>query len=80
MWLKNKGRKIINQGKEFPNLEDVQINKPVKITSPKLNKEAKVEQISNSKSSRWHNAEEPPIFTRGEGTRSSDTSFSEDVS
>ena len=37
---RTKAKNIINQGKEFPNLEDVQINEPVKITSPKLNKEA----------------------------------------
>ncbi|PSS32803.1 Mediator of RNA polymerase II transcription subunit 26b [Actinidia chinensis var. chinensis] len=40
--------KIINKEKEFPNLEDVQINELVKITSPKLNKETKVEEQPKS--------------------------------
>ena len=37
-------KEIINQGKEFPNFEDIQINDPVEIISPKLNSEAKVEE------------------------------------
>ncbi|XP_057497430.1 CSC1-like protein At3g54510 [Actinidia eriantha] len=41
-------KKIINQGKEFSNFEDVQINKPVEITSPKLNREAKAEEQPKS--------------------------------
>ncbi|XP_057497431.1 probable mediator of RNA polymerase II transcription subunit 26b [Actinidia eriantha] len=41
-------KKIINQGKEFPKFEDVQINEPVEITSPKLNREAKVEEQPKS--------------------------------
>ncbi|GFY92194.1 hypothetical protein Acr_08g0005900 [Actinidia rufa] len=41
-------KKIINQGKEFPNFVDVQINEPVEITSPKLNGEAKVEEQPKS--------------------------------
>ncbi|XP_057468849.1 uncharacterized protein LOC130758040 [Actinidia eriantha] len=40
--------KIINKEKEFPNLEDVQINELVKITSPKLNKKTKVEEQPKS--------------------------------
>ncbi|GFY92193.1 hypothetical protein Acr_08g0005890 [Actinidia rufa] len=41
-------KKIINQGKEFPNFEDIQINDPVEIISPKLNSEAKVEEQPKS--------------------------------
>ncbi|PSS24324.1 Mediator of RNA polymerase II transcription subunit 26a [Actinidia chinensis var. chinensis] len=41
-------KEIINQGKEFPNFEDIQINDPVEIISPKLNSEAKVEEQPKS--------------------------------
>ena len=44
MVKEQRAEKIMNKEKEFPNVEDVQINELVKITSPKLNKEAKVEE------------------------------------